>query len=66
MIFWKDEVAQSNGDILVYFLFKQMYYIFTWIGAFKKGILRFQKLFVVDILDFQFKLCYRYFGIHLV
>ena len=29
MIFWKDEVAQRNGDILGYFLLKQIYYIFT-------------------------------------
>ncbi len=29
MIFWKDEVAQINGDFLGYFLFKQIYYIFT-------------------------------------
>jgi len=29
MIFWKDKVAQNNGDILGYFLFKQVYYIFT-------------------------------------
>jgi hypothetical protein len=27
--FWKDEVAQNNGDIVGYFLFKQIYYIFT-------------------------------------
>ncbi len=27
--FWKDEVAQNNGDILGYFLFEQIYYIFT-------------------------------------
>ncbi len=29
MIFWKDEVAQNNSDFLGYFLFKQIYYIFT-------------------------------------
>jgi len=29
MMFWKDEVAQNNGDFLGYFLFKQIYYIFT-------------------------------------
>ncbi len=29
MIFWKDEVAQNNDDFLGYFLFKQIYYIFT-------------------------------------
>ncbi len=29
MIFWKDEVAQNNGDIWGYFMFKQIYYIFT-------------------------------------
>ncbi len=28
MIFWKDEVAQNNGDFLGYFLLKQIYYIF--------------------------------------
>jgi hypothetical protein len=27
--FWKDEVAQNNGNILGYFLFWQIYYIFT-------------------------------------
>jgi len=26
--FWKDEVFQSNDDILAYFLFKQIYHIF--------------------------------------
>jgi hypothetical protein len=49
MIFGKDEVAQSNGDILGCFLFKQIYYIFTSIGTFETwlvaGILRFQKWF---------------------
>ncbi len=29
MIFWKDEVAQNDGDFWGYFLFKQIYYIFT-------------------------------------
>jgi len=29
VIFWKDEVAQNNEDFLGYFLFKQIYYIFT-------------------------------------
>jgi hypothetical protein len=29
MIFWKDEVAQNNDSFLGYFLFKQIYYIFT-------------------------------------
>jgi hypothetical protein len=29
VIFWKDEVAQNNGNFLGYFLFKQIYYIFT-------------------------------------
>jgi hypothetical protein len=29
MIFWKDEVAQNNGNFWGYFLFKQMYNIFT-------------------------------------
>jgi len=28
-IFRKDEVAQRNGNILGYFLHKQIYYIFT-------------------------------------
>jgi hypothetical protein len=29
MIFWMDEVAQNNDDFLGYFLFKQIYNIFT-------------------------------------
>ncbi len=29
MLFWKDEVAQIYGDILVSFLFKQIFYILT-------------------------------------
>ncbi len=29
MIFLKDEVAQNNGNFWGYFLFKQIYYIFT-------------------------------------
>ncbi len=45
MIFWKDEVAQNNGDFLGNFLIKQIYYIFTKIRSFKTwfvvGILRF-------------------------
>jgi hypothetical protein len=52
-MFWKDEVAQNNGNILGYFLFKQIYYIFTKISSFKiwfvAGILRFQKWFDVDV-----------------
>jgi hypothetical protein len=62
----KDEVAQSNGDILGCFLFGQIYYIFTEAGKFKtwfaEGILRFQKWFNVDILDFQLELSSKYFG----
>jgi hypothetical protein len=27
MIFWKDEVAQNNGNFWGYFLFKQIYFI---------------------------------------
>jgi hypothetical protein len=67
IIFWKDEVAPSNDIILGYFLLKQIYYIFTQIDMFKTwfvaSILRFQKWLDVDILDFQFELCNRYFGI---
>ncbi len=41
MIFWKDEAAQNNG----YFLFKQIYYIFTQMSSFEtwfaESILRF-------------------------
>jgi hypothetical protein len=70
VIFWKDEVAQSNVAILGYFLFKQIYYIFTKIGMFKTwfivGILRFQKGFEANILDFKFDICYRYFGTFLI
>ncbi len=29
MIFWKDEVAQNDGNFLGNFLIKQIYYIFT-------------------------------------
>ncbi len=29
MIFWKDEVAQNNGNYLGYIVFKQIYYIWT-------------------------------------
>ncbi len=29
MIFWKNEVAQNDGDFLGYILFKQIYYIFS-------------------------------------
>ncbi len=29
MIFCKDEVAKNNGDFLGFFLYKQIYYIFT-------------------------------------
>ncbi len=54
MIIWKDEVAQRNGDILGYFLFKQINYIFTEISSFRTrfvvGIRRFHKWFDVDVL----------------
>jgi hypothetical protein len=64
MIFWKDEVAQNNGNFLGYFLFKQINYIFTSISSFKTwfvvGILRFQKWF--DVLGFKIEFCCRYFG----
>jgi hypothetical protein len=36
---FKDKVAQSNGIILGYFLFKQVYDIFTYIGTFKRLLL---------------------------
>ncbi len=63
MIFWKDEVAQNNGDSFGYL---QIYYISTWMSSLKTwfvvGILKFQKWFdvfwafklsfVVDILAF--------------
>jgi hypothetical protein len=46
MIFWKDEVAQRNGDILGYFLHKHIFYIFIQINSFKtwsaEGILGFK------------------------
>jgi len=52
MIFWKDEVAQNNGDFLSYFLFKEIYYIFTEMSNFKTwfvvGILRFLNWFDVE------------------
>jgi len=55
---FKDKVAQSYGIILGYFLFKQVYDIFTYIDTFKTlfvvDILRFQEWFDVHILDFQF------------
>jgi hypothetical protein len=67
MIFWKDEVAQNNDDILGYFLFQQIYYIFAKISSFKTwfavGISGFQKWFDVDVLGFQIELCCRYFGL---
>ncbi len=65
--FFKDEVAQRNGDILCYFLLKQIYYIFTSISSFITwfvvGILRFQKRSDVDVLGFQIKICCRHFGL---
>ncbi len=60
MLFYIDEVAKRNGDILGYFLLGQIYYIFAQISIFKTwfvvGILRFQKWFVVDVLGFQIEL----------
>jgi hypothetical protein len=65
MIFCKDEVAQRNSDILGYFLFNQIYYIFTYISSFKTqfvvGILSFKNEFDVDVLDLQIELCYIHF-----
>jgi hypothetical protein len=53
--------------LLAFFLLGQVYYIFTYLGTLKTwfvvGILRFEKWFDLDIFDFQFELCYRYFGI---
>ncbi len=67
VIFWKDEIAQRNGNILGFFLLKQINYIFTYICSFKTwfvvGILRFQKWFDVDILGFQIGVYCRYFGL---
>jgi hypothetical protein len=46
--FFKDEVAQRNGNNLGYFLIWQIYLIFTQTSSFKTwfvvGILRFSKL----------------------
>jgi hypothetical protein len=65
--FLKVEVALRNGDILGYFLFKQIYYNLTYISCLKTwfvvSILRFQKWFDVDVLGFQVELCCRYFGL---
>ncbi len=41
-----DEVAQRNGEIWVYFLLQQIYYMFTKINSFKTR-------FVVGILSFN-------------
>jgi hypothetical protein len=44
MIFGKNEAAQRNGNILGYFLLKQIYYTFSYIISFNVwfvvGILR--------------------------
>jgi len=60
---------KNNGDFLGYFLFKQIYYIFTKISSFKTwfvvGILRFQKWFDVDVLDFQIEFCHINFSLFL-
>jgi hypothetical protein len=50
---WNDEVTQRNGDILGYFLIKQIFYILTLICSLKRyWYLRFQKLQGVYVLDF--------------
>ncbi len=58
--FCKDEVAQRNGDILGYFLPKQIKYIFTQINSFKIWFvvrtLMFLKWFDADGLGFQIQL----------
>jgi hypothetical protein len=55
------------GNILGYFLFKQIYYIVTYKSSFKTwfvvGFLWFQKLFDTDVLGFQIELCCRCFGL---
>ncbi len=60
VIFCQDEVAQSNDDIMGYFLLQQFSYIFTQKSSFKKrlviGLLRFPEWFYLDILDFLFEL----------
>ncbi len=65
--FLKGKIAQNNGDFLGYYLFKQIYDIFTYISSFKTwfvvGILRFWKWFDVDVLGFQIHPCCRYFGL---
>jgi len=65
--FWKDKVAQINSDILGYFcLIKSITFSPKQVHpkhGFVAGILRFQKFFDVDILVFQFELCYKCFGI---
>jgi hypothetical protein len=51
--FLKRRSSPKNGKILGYFLFKQIYYIFTQTSSFKTWfvvrILTFQKCFVVDV-----------------
>jgi hypothetical protein len=37
--FEKDEIAQRNGNILGFFLLKQIYKIFPQIGNLKRGLL---------------------------
>jgi hypothetical protein len=55
---------------LGYFWLKQIYYIFTKIGDFKTwlvvAILRFQKWFDVDVLEFQIELWCTFFGLETV
>jgi hypothetical protein len=46
MSFCGDEATQNNGNILGYFLWKQIYCIFKW--------------FYADILGVQIELCCRY------
>ncbi len=64
LTFWKGEVAERNGDILGYFLLRQMFYTFTKISSFivEFVILGFKKWFYVDVLDFQIEFHCWYFG----
>jgi hypothetical protein len=47
----------ESSSILIYFETRKGIYTAKWVD------LRFRKWFNVDILDFLFEFCYRYFGI---
>jgi len=61
MIFWKHKVLKRNGNVLGFFWFKPIHYIFTWRG-FVVSVLKFDKWLDGGVLAFHIELSCSSFG----